>query len=85
MNCPICNVELQLAERQRVEVHVCPTCRGVWLDRGELYKIVEGAVQDAAASSFDEDDYPPDEGDDERDRSLRRTEGRSRWVDLFEF
>ena len=41
MNCPICNVTLQLAERQGVEIDFCPKCRGVWLDRGELDKIIE--------------------------------------------
>ncbi|HEX8521088.1 MAG TPA: zf-TFIIB domain-containing protein [Tepidisphaeraceae bacterium] len=41
MNCPHCNTTLNLAERQGVEIDVCPTCRGVWLDRGELDKIIE--------------------------------------------
>ena len=41
MNCPVCNVELRLAERQNVEIDYCPQCRGVWLDRGELDKIIE--------------------------------------------
>lgn len=41
MNCPICKVELKMAERQGVEIDYCPQCRGVWLDRGELDKIIE--------------------------------------------
>jgi uncharacterized protein len=41
MNCPHCNVTLAVAERQGVEIDHCPRCRGVWLDRGELDKIVE--------------------------------------------
>jgi Zn-finger nucleic acid-binding protein len=41
MNCPICNVTLQIADRQGVEIDYCPQCRGVWLDRGELDKIIE--------------------------------------------
>ncbi|MDQ5987809.1 MAG: hypothetical protein CSYNP_03555 [Syntrophus sp. SKADARSKE-3] len=41
MNCPICNVTLQIAERQGIEIDFCPQCRGVWLDRGELDKIIE--------------------------------------------
>ncbi len=41
MNCPLCNVELKMAERQNVEIDYCPQCRGVWLDRGELDKIIE--------------------------------------------
>jgi uncharacterized protein len=46
MKCPICDVDLQLAERQGVEIDYCPKCRGVWLDRGELDKIIErGAAE----------------------------------------
>jgi uncharacterized protein len=41
MNCPTCNVELKMTERQDVEIDYCPQCRGVWLDRGELDKIIE--------------------------------------------
>lgn len=43
MKCPSCEVDLLLAERQGVEIDYCPRCRGVWLDRGELDKIVERA------------------------------------------
>lgn len=45
MNCPVCNVSLQLAERQGVEIDYCPKCRGIWLDRGELDKIIERSEQ----------------------------------------
>ena len=41
MNCPKCNVLLSMMERQGVEIDYCPQCRGVWLDRGELDKIIE--------------------------------------------
>ena len=41
MNCPTCKVELKMADRQGVEIDYCPQCRGVWLDRGELDKIIE--------------------------------------------
>ena len=41
MNCPTCNVDLKMTERQGVEIDYCPQCRGVWLDRGELDKIIE--------------------------------------------
>lgn len=46
MNCPLCNVTLQMSERQGVEIDFCPKCRGVWLDRGELDKIIERANQE---------------------------------------
>lgn len=41
MKCPKCNVTLLRAERQGVEIDYCPECRGIWLDRGELDKIIE--------------------------------------------
>lgn len=41
MNCPVCNVPLQMSDRQGIEIDYCPQCRGVWLDRGELDKIIE--------------------------------------------
>jgi uncharacterized protein len=44
MKCPTCSVDLVMSERQGVEVDYCPKCRGVWLDRGELDKIVERSL-----------------------------------------
>lgn len=41
MKCPSCSATLLITERQGVEVDYCPECRGVWLDRGELDKIIE--------------------------------------------
>jgi uncharacterized protein len=42
MKCPVCNnVDLLLADRHGVEIDYCPNCRGVWLDRGEIDKIIE--------------------------------------------
>ena len=41
MQCPNCNVALIMTDRQGVEIDYCPQCRGVWLDRGELDKIIE--------------------------------------------
>lgn len=44
MKCPIDGTELKMSERQGVEIDYCPKCRGVWLDRGELDKIIEKAT-----------------------------------------
>jgi len=44
MNCPTCNVVLQMTEREGIEIDYCPKCRGVWLDKGELDRIVERSV-----------------------------------------
>ena len=48
MPCPVCRVPLVMSERQGVEIDYCPQCRGVWLDRGELDKIIERAAADSA-------------------------------------
>jgi len=46
MKCPTCStVNLVMSERQGVEIDYCPECRGVWLDRGELDKIIARAVE----------------------------------------
>ncbi|MDB5546331.1 MAG: hypothetical protein JWO64_3480 [Hyphomicrobiales bacterium] len=41
MACPVCKTGLALSSRADIEIDYCPTCRGVWLDRGELDKILE--------------------------------------------
>lgn len=45
MKCPIDNIDLQMTERQGVEIDYCPKCRGIWLDRGELDKIIDKTAQ----------------------------------------
>jgi Zn-finger nucleic acid-binding protein len=44
MNCPIDNTELLITDRQGIEIDYCPKCRGVWLDRGELDKLIDRAA-----------------------------------------
>jgi uncharacterized protein len=45
MDCPVCkNVNLVMSERQGIEIDYCPQCRGVWLDRGELDKIIDRSL-----------------------------------------
>lgn len=44
MNCPSCKIPLVMSERQGIEIDYCPQCRGIWLDRGELDKIIEKSV-----------------------------------------
>lgn len=41
MQCPACATPLTMSERQGIEIDYCPSCRGVWLDRGELDKMIE--------------------------------------------
>jgi len=78
MLCPICKTGLTLSDRQGVEIDYCPTCRGVWLDRGELDKVIERSFEDAAPARRQPDpqsrDYRPGGfgSDDDRYRHGKR-------------
>ncbi len=48
MPCPVCKIALVMSDRQGVEIDYCPQCRGVWLDRGELDKIIERNAREQA-------------------------------------
>jgi Zn-finger nucleic acid-binding protein len=94
MNCPTCNVSLLITERQGIEIDYCQKCRGVWLDRGELDKLIErasfapttgAASASPAARHMDHDD------DDHRFRHSKETgygkgsKRESPIADLFDF
>ncbi|ARP79434.1 hypothetical protein CAL12_00410 [Bordetella genomosp. 8] len=50
MKCPSCNEpDLVMSSRQNIEIDYCPQCRGVWLDRGELDKLIERSIQESGA------------------------------------
>jgi len=49
--CPVDRTPLVMSERQGVEIDYCPSCRGVWLDRGELDKIIEKSASQAAPAA----------------------------------
>jgi len=75
MPCPVCKVPLVMSERQGVEIDYCPQCRGVWLDRGELDKIVERAgaeTQPAAPPPRSAPGEYRDYGDHRRDHGDHR-------------
>ena len=62
MKCPVDGVDLVMSERQGIEIDYCPQCRGVWLDRGELDKIIERtAPEDQPRQVRDDDDYRRDD------------------------
>ncbi|MCI2429485.1 zf-TFIIB domain-containing protein [Candidatus Acetothermia bacterium] len=96
MNCPVCKEEaLVMAERQGIEIDYCPRCRGVWLDRGELDKIIERVTPSNPTSESRKPeqqhreireqreyrDYDDDDDDDRRRRGRRR----GFLGDLFDF
>lgn len=93
--CPACMVELTLSERQGIEIDYCPQCRGVWLDRGELDKILERTLATTESRNredervFTRDRYRDRDRDDDRDdeaRYARRGHRRKSFLeDLFDF
>lgn len=94
MRCPLCeDVTLVISSREGIEIDHCPQCRGVWLDRGELDKIIERSVPAAPVPAASTprpqprpedryDRYDRDRYDDRYDRKRRK---RSFLEDLFDF
>ena len=72
MLCPIDNSELVMSERQGIEIDYCPKCRGVWLDRGELDKIIERSVPAEPVRTASKDDHRSDERSRDRDHDRDR-------------
>jgi uncharacterized protein len=69
MKCPVCqDTDLLMTERQGVEIDYCPDCRGVWLDRGELDKIVERSNDRLAAVPPASQTPPREAGRDHHDK-----------------
>lgn len=61
MNCPSCKIPLVMSERQGIEIDYCPQCRGIWLDRGELDKIIEksAALENKSVPNQPQQQQPP--------------------------
>jgi len=98
MNCPHCNVPLVMSERSGVEIDYCPQCRGIWLDRGELDKIIERAAQmnsrppvyeeaRQAPQGTPQEKYFPKHDDHERHGERQGKHGKQKsWIgDIFDF
>jgi Zn-finger nucleic acid-binding protein len=68
MLCPIDQTQLVMTERQGVEIDYCPKCRGIWLDRGELDKILDRAAAEAPARPVSEPDRTYERPREYRDR-----------------
>jgi len=62
MQCPQDQTVLQMTDRQGIEIDYCPTCRGVWLDRGELDKIIERSSASAPPSAAGQYGYGAPQG-----------------------
>ena len=55
--CPVDQSTLVMSDRQGIEIDYCPTCRGIWLDRGELDKIIERSKPPEAPAAAPRQDY----------------------------
>ena len=62
MACPVDGATLVMSERSGIEIDYCPTCRGVWLDRGELDKIIERNAADVAPLGRQQQSYQQHQG-----------------------
>lgn len=95
--CPNDNAAMQTLERSGVQFDMCPTCRGVWLDRGELEKLMDAAAADGAAAAAPPpaqggqpwgqvrpDDYRKDKYRRDDDDFYRRRKKRDSIFDIFD-
>ena len=89
MNCPVDQTTLLISERQGVEIDYCPTCRGVWLDRGELDKILDRADDDDDDHRHDARPRyapePPRYGDDRYRPSSKPRKKKGFLSEVFDF
>ena len=95
MKCPVCpDVTLSMTNREGIEIDYCPNCRGVWLDRGELDKIIERSASEAPAVRSNESHAHPQpapqyyDDDDHRYRDqpgYHKRKRRGLLGDLFDF
>jgi uncharacterized protein len=96
MKCPIDDSPLSVSSREGVEIDFCPQCRGVWLDRGELDKIIDRAANVLSATptaatapepsrQYDDDRDRYDRGDRDDRGDRRKRKKRSFLDDIFDF
>jgi len=102
MKCPVCpDSTLAMTNREGIEIDYCPTCRGVWLDRGELDKLIERSTAEMSSArsepappplrdpreSRDPRDYDRGRYDDDRyrDSDYHKRKRKSMWGELFDF
>ena len=92
MQCPVDQTVLEMTDRQGVEIDYCPQCRGVWLDRGELDKIIDRSVDVTPSRSAAPAQQYDERRHDDRDRrsypdqgSYKKKRKESFLGELFDF
>lgn len=78
MDCPVDGTELRMADRSGVEIDYCPKCRGVWLDRGELDKVIDRAGAFDESYEYAKKSYP-------ESKKIPKKKPKSFLKDLLEF
>lgn len=86
MKCPNCNETLLMSDKNGIEIDYCPSCRGIWLDRGELDKIIERSADPytpkAPSQKVDDRYY----GNDNQHRGKQYPKKKESFLgDLFDF
>lgn len=98
MKCPVCaDATLVMSERKGIEIDYCPECRGIWLDRGEIDKIIERSIEEAApevstpvqaapqrAQQHQPQSQPYPHHHHEDDYYHRKHKKKSFWMELFD-
>ncbi|MES2491146.1 MAG: zf-TFIIB domain-containing protein [Pseudomonadota bacterium] len=87
MKCPVCkDTNLTMSDRQGIEIDYCPQCRGVWLDRGELDKLIERSVAEVPQARPQESRSSKPSYDDSRDSDYYKHKRRKSLLgELFDF
>jgi hypothetical protein len=81
MQCPTDGTTLTMSERSGIEIDYCPQCRGVWLDRGELDKIIERSMTHAAPPAAP---AAPAPSSYEQEREARRLQQERRYAEPYQ-
>ena len=80
MNCPTDGTTLTMSERGGIEIDYCPECRGVWLDRGELDKIIERSITQPPPAPAAPAAPAPPASSYEQERDYRRMQQDQRYA-----
>lgn len=73
MKCPTCpEIKLVMTDRQGIEIDYCPECRGVWLDRGELDKLIEKSVTAQSSQPVRSENYKEFKDDYRKEHYYKR-------------
>lgn len=85
MDCPVCpQTPLVMSERQGIEIDYCPKCRGVWLDRGELDKLIERSQQQLAMPPAPPPRYGGEGGEGGEGGYYKGYRKKSLWHEIFD-